>query len=114
MKTVKVKVLKRHPYKGIKSVGQTYDCPAKLAHLLIAVGKVEPVDQGSAAKFLEPEKLKTESNVSDSNQSTEDFALENGVSLDDIKGTGRKGKVLKRDVQNYLTRDMKADNNESK
>ena len=114
MNKITVKVLKRHPYKGIKSVGQAYDCPAKLAHLLIAVGKVEPVDQGSAAKFLEPEKLKTENTVSDNNQSIEDFALEKGVSLDDIKGTGRKGKVLKRDVQNYLTRDMKAETNESK
>jgi len=101
MKTVSVKVLKRHPYKGPRAVGEVYDCPAKLARVLVAVGKAEPIDQGAAFS------AKTKEN------SIEEFAKTNGVDLSDVEGTGSKGKILKRDIQNYLTRDLKAKTQES-
>lgn len=39
----------------------------------------------------------------------EELAKENNIDIGEVKGTGKDGKILKRDVQTYLTRALRAE-----
>lgn len=74
--------------------GKTAMIKPKLANHLQRIGKGEVI--------VEPEQPAAAAGVAED-------AAELGVDLSQIEGTGKDGKILKRDLKNYQTRMLKAD-----
>jgi len=88
---VKVTALRRFPYGGkYRKPGESFKMPKKLAHVLVVTGKAEYAVEKTA----------------DAVKAAKDYAEENGVDLSDVDGTGKDGRILKRDVSSYMTRMM--------
>lgn len=93
MKTIKV--LRSHPKGGKhRKAGEIYDAPDKFADLMVILGKAE------YASFIE--------HVPNASDAVAEEAQEAGIDLTQIQGTGKDGKILKRDLREYQTRMMKA------
>lgn len=102
MKTIKV--IRAHPKGGRRrEVGEVYDAPEKFADLMVILGKAE------YAEFIQHEPI---AEPKEQGQKTADGVAEEaarlGVDLSAIEGTGKDGKILKRDLREYQTRMMKA------
>lgn len=106
MKTKTIRVLKSFPKGGrMRPVGEVYEAHKRFADLMVKVGKAEyvtdpapkPAKQApSARKVLASDAVLKE-------------AEGLGIDLAEIEGTGAGGRIIKRDLQGYATRMLKAD-----
>lgn len=100
-----LRALRRHPYGGqYREVGAVYEAPEKFARLITRIGKaeyaqveVEPVTPPKSAQPESPSKAVLQE------------AEELGIDLAKVPGTGKDGRILKRDLDGYKTRMMQAD-----
>lgn len=80
----------------------------KLAKHLESRGKVV-LDNVYLTRDLKAETDPVTLNQPEIAGAAEELAKENNVDIGEVKGTGKDGKILKRDVQTYLTRALRAE-----
>ena len=96
-----LKVIKKYPRSGrMMKAGTVYDEPSRgTARIMIAIGKaelhVEPAAEQPAPAII--------------SESVAEFAAEKGIDPAEVDGTGKGGRILRRDVVSYMTRMMAAD-----
>lgn len=111
-----IQVIRRHPHGGkYREVGEVYDCPKKKADLLVIIGKAEYADfiehePEPEQKAKEPE---AENHGSDTGINATDAVVaaaeRDGIDLSSVTGSGKDGRILKRDLKDYKTRMMTAE-----
>lgn len=91
-----IKVLKRFPYGGrYREIGEVLELPPKVAYVLTILRKAE-------YWYGEPAKV-------NASAAAVEQAEKSGIDISSVAGTGKDGKILKRDMDEYLTRMMKSD-----
>lgn len=108
---IQVVVLKAHKYgRRQRAVGDIYNCAAKFFKPLSRLGKIaKHKPKKNKAKIEVEQPSVTEETEVTFGQGAKELADEKGIDLEKVTGTGHKGKILKRDIETYMTRHMVAE-----
>jgi pyruvate/2-oxoglutarate dehydrogenase complex dihydrolipoamide acyltransferase (E2) component len=100
-----------HPSAISEDYGDGYDVTLRGAQTVTQQSRVPTTDlQRHAAGDFTKEELETANAEVDATDGAYELAMEEGVNLNDVEGTGEEGRVTKSDVENFLTERNNGDN----